>query len=118
MKVFTAASHCSRDNSSRLENQGALSGKTRQAEPVRLISGSSFPIDVKEEFSTFLHPDSPWQSLWSLRLGQAKSVSGGHPARLAPLMNSPLCRSQYQSPPIGQERTPSYCFHMISALAL
>lgn len=40
--------------------------------------------NVNEKFSTSSCPDSPCQNLWSPRLGQRKSISGGHPARVAP----------------------------------
>lgn len=40
--------------------------------------------NVNEKFSTSSCPDSPCQNLWSPRLGQRTSISGGHPARVAP----------------------------------
>ena len=49
--------------------------------------------NVNEKFSTSSCPDSPCQNLWSPRLGQRTSISGGHPARVAPWINSLLCCS-------------------------
>lgn len=69
--------------------------------------------NVNREFSTSFCPDSPWRSLWSPRLGQGKSVSGGHPAKLAPQMNSPLCCSSITCLLLAGKRLhPSdFCFN-------
>lgn len=72
--------------------------------------------NVNEKFSTSSCPDSPCQNLWSPRLGQRTSISGGHPARVAPwIVFCAVPVSCVSFSPEKKKKKPS--IHLTSALS-